>query len=291
MFETARFALNDSFMFAGSLVERFTNELASEQHNEHYLRSLAMKTELLALRGEYDNSLQKCNELRDVYNARKYSSLLSRTYGQDHCCQCIAQSALWSFHLQREDEASDTCDFVINTLLPSVDPRNVGHFFLMLYPVILVMKNLNRAKEARDVFEEYVVRKSDALLGKEGKSPDRTVHQAILILLDLAKEDCSVDEIQACANWALAEDSGIFSDALDLFTGSAGRTARSITAEICLRLSESEHVGSLWKPQLFQKGFESAKQSRALIGTAVAMSHALLVLEPIHEKFQAMNKR
>lgn len=289
MFETARFTLNDSIIFARSLVQRFSNELASEQHNEHYLRSLAMKAELLALRGKYDFSLRKCNELRDIYNAKNYSHLLSRNYGHDHCCQCIAQSALWSLHLQRLDEAAETCDFVTNTLLPSVDPRNAGQFFLMVFPVILVMIFQNRAKEAKALFEEFVVQKSDDLLGKEGKSPDRPVHQAILILLDLLKADCSVDEIQTCTEWALAEDSGIFSNSLDLFTGSAGRTARSITAEICLRLSQSEHVDSCRKPKMIQKGLEAARRSRELIGTAETMSHALLELEPIYEKLQEMN--
>lgn len=289
MFETVRLTPSDNFMFGRTLVQRFTNELVSGQHNEHYLRSMSMKTEILALRGQYDNALKICNELREVYSASNYSRLLSQTYGQDHCCQCIAQSAVWSLYLKREDEAAQTCDFVINTLLSSADHRKVGHYFILLYPVILVMKNLDRAREARDLFEEHVVKKSKAILGRQGKTPDMPTHKAIIMLLNLATTDCAVKEIKEIQAWALDEEAGCFSEELDFFTASIGRTAGSITAEICLRLSESEHVEPSQKSQLLKKGLDLANKSRELIGTAVSMSPALHELEPIYAKLQAMN--
>ena len=246
-------------MYEQGLVRMFLRE--TKPYNDfHFSRALAMEAEMLARHGKFELALQTSAEMMELYHVEEHSDQISEAYGSDRSGQCIAQSALWNYCIGRILDALDVCDFVLQDLLPYMDPQNVSNSFQMLYPLIWVMKDNGRANEAKEAFNEYVVKNFLTKLDARGATNDRPLHVPIMALLDLVATSCETDQLQIYIDWILVENNGLFGTELNFVMGSCGRTADSITAEICLLLSQ--HVSdSAEKAFLIRKGFELARDA------------------------------
>lgn len=231
-----------------------------------------MEAEVLGRNGEFDKALEACIDLRKQYNASTHSAQLVEIYGDDFCIQCLAQSATWHMKLSEFAKAIEVCDYIIEEL-PNLAAANC---FLALYPLLWVLKD-TRGQEKRalslcqdhlptreqanekldenssengddddnDDGDDDVPVKRDSNVVLETFSPFRCLHKPLAILLDLLSNGVtSGTPLEDYTTWALDAKKSEFDKSFNHYTGSVGRNADSITAEICLLLATSPRVGN-----------------------------------------------
>lgn len=291
LFIALRFGHNEDFQYEQGLVKMFLRETKLFNDPVHYARALAMQAEMLARHGMFETALQTATELQALYNLEEHSSMISIAYGSDRCGQCIAQSALWNDHIGDHEKALAICDKVIKEILPKMDPQNVYNSFHMLYPVAWVMKNNGRAMEAREAFHDFVVHNFLTRLDDRGLTSDRPLHTPIMALLDMVGTKCNTERLEEYAEWALVEKNGLFGSELNCIMGNAGRTADSITAEMCLLLAH--HTAHRVERTFFiRKGYEVARDAVELTrekDESHGMILALSQVEPIFRELEELH--
>jgi len=286
LFVALRFGQNDDLQYEQGLVRMFLRETSNCKDSIHYSRALAMQAEMLAKHGDFELALETAQKLCEIYDVEEHSDLISKAYGSDRCGQCISQIALWSEQLNNTEGAIDICDFVIADLIPKMDPQNVHNLFHMLYPIIGIMKNHGRALEARDIFEKYVIENYQSRYdAHHGLTSDKPLHMPIMVLLDLIGSDCKTMRLTEYSKWILVEQNGLFETELNFITGSLGRTADSLIAEICLLLAQ--HTDDRGEQSFFiRKGLKSARDAIE-ITRQKCDSHGMIVaytqIKPIYE--------
>jgi hypothetical protein len=234
------------------------------------------------------------DHLQEVYNVKEHTSVISQTYGGDRSAQCIAQSALWLMHIGHTDEALQICDMVLDELLPQMQPRDTYCSFLLLYPILWVLKDNGMALRARNVFDEYVVKRSSKVLDERAVTPDKPLHMPILALLDMFGTSCTTGKIETYSEWVLVDRNGRFCTELNLYLGSLGRAADSVTAEICLLLARRS-TDQDQKNELVKKGFELASETLGLISgeeggsIATGMDIAYAQIKPIYDELDDLH--
>jgi hypothetical protein len=101
--------------------------------------------------------------------------------------------------------------------------------------------------------------------------------------------NCKTDRLDEYAEWALVEQNGIFGSELNLIMGSAGRTADSITAEICLLLAG--HTSDPAKKGFFvRKGYEVARDTMALTRAPVRSSGMVVAFSQVEPIFLQLER-
>lgn len=272
----------------------FLKETESYGDVVHYTQALAMKAEMLARHGEFELAMEIVDELQQKYNVQDHSHRLTDTYGSDHSGQTIAQSAQWHVQLHEHEKALCVCDSVVDDLLPNMDQQNVMNSFMMLYPIIWVMKDHGKALEARQLFERWVVQASADRLDERGITNDKPLHQPILMLLDMFGTNCQTDRLREYADWAAVDTNGLFGSELNFTMGSAGRTADTITAEICLMLVKHPSTDAIRRVAYICKGYELALDAVELTcecpdskGMIVAYSQ----IQPIYAELDRLHSK
>ena len=114
-----------------------------------------MRAEMFVRHGGIERALETVHDLTGMYNVELHSNRIATAYGSDRAGQCISQSALWNQCLGRHEQALGTCDFVINELLPYMDPQNVYNSFHMLYPIVWVMKDSGTGTRSIRRFQSF----------------------------------------------------------------------------------------------------------------------------------------
>jgi hypothetical protein len=291
LFVALRFGHNEDVMYEQGLVRMFLRE--TKLYNDfHFSRALAMQAEMLARHGKFDIALQTVQDMQALYHVDEHTHQISLAYGSDRCGQCIAQSALWKYSLGQITDALDICGHVIQDLIPHMDHQNVSNYFQMLYPLIWVMKDNGRALDAMEAFDKHVVKKSLKKLDERGVTSDRPLHMPIMALLDMIATSCTTEKLQSYIDWVSVEKNGLFGSELNFTMGSCGRTADSITAEMCLILSH--HMEDECERALFiQKGFELARDAIELTKVkedSKGMIVANIQVMPIFEELEVMHR-
>jgi hypothetical protein len=261
----------------------------------HIVRALAMQAEMLGGHRKFEAALQTCQQLLAVFNVREHSAHMVDAYGVDHGCECIAQSATWKMRTGRVQEAVKTCEYVINELVPQMDTRNVQNTFFVLYPILWVLKDCGMAQLAVTTFDRVIFQAfTRFIMDGGGETPDRATHKPIQVLLELCATDCSTEHIGDYVEWAADEANGQFDAELNSYTGSLGRTADSITAEICLLLAQRGQCDQLLLEKLVNKGFDlaraSLKMTRAKDDTR-GMINAFLQVRPVYEHLEVLREK
>lgn len=289
LFFTLRFGHNTNVDYEKGLVDMFMKETQCRNDPVHYSIALAMRAEMLVRHGGIEPALETVRDLTGMYNVELHSNRIATAYGSDRAGQCISQSALWNQCLGRHEQALGTCDFVINELLPHMDPQNVYNSFHMLYPIIWVMKDSGRAPEALEAFNRIVVHNFTTRLDARGLTSDRPLHTPIIALLDMVGTNCETDRLDEYAEWALVEQNGLFGSELNLIMGSAGRTADSLTAEICLLLA-GHTSDSAEKSFFIRKGYEVARDAMALTRATERSSGMVVAFSQVEPIFVQLER-
>jgi hypothetical protein len=260
----------------------------------HHSRALAMQAEMFARHGKFPLAVDAVVHLREMYKVDEHTAVISQTYGGDRSAQCIAQSTIWLLHIGRTDEALQMCDMILDELLPKMHPRDIYCSFLLLYPILWVLKDNEMALRARNVFDEYVVKRSSNILDERAVTPDKPLHMPILALLDIVGTSCTTEKIEKYSEWVLVDRNGRFCTELNLYLASLGRAADSVTAEMCLLLARHS-TDQDQKKELIKKGFELASETLGLIrgeegeSNTPGMAIAYGQIKPIYDDLEYLH--
>jgi len=143
--------------FEMTLAENFVKETQYQQY--HQCRALAFQADIMRRHGKYEEALSVIDEMNAIYNPQVHSKVLVKEYVSDHCCELIALSTFWLHHFDRNDEALQLCDRVIDTLLPEIEATELLTKCAVLIPICLVMANQGQtstAQKGMDLFRTHV---------------------------------------------------------------------------------------------------------------------------------------
>jgi hypothetical protein len=268
-------------------VYRFVEEAEAHKDPIHQLQALAMEAEILGRNGECDKALEACQELRNLYNATTHSSQIVEFYRADYCAQCIAQSASWHIRLFHYEKAQEVCDYIVS-ILPNLKGTAC---FLALYPILWVLKDLpGETHRALSLCHDYLPMKDETTQGSADDDSDggldveendvndmqsgdeeldssfnpfRVLHRPVTMLMVLSGKAPDDETIVRFADWTVNSKKMEFDKAFNMYTGSIGRNADSITAEICLQLATYEAAAS-YKANLLQRASSLVASSMKL---------------------------
>lgn len=290
-----RFGQYEDLSYERGLVRMFVRETKLFNNQIHIVRALAMQAEMLGGHRKFEAALQTCEQLRSIFNVKEHSGHMVDAYGIDHGCECIAQSATWKMRLGNVDESVETCNYVINELMPQMDTRNVQNTFFVLYPLLWVLKDAGMAQLALETFDRVILQAfTKFTLEGGGETPDHVTHKPILVLLELSATDCYTEHIGDYLDWAVDDANGQFDTELNAYTGSLGRSADSITAEICLLLAQKGQCDQQVLEKLVSKGFDLARASLKLTRAKEdtrGMINAFLQVRPVYENLEVLREK
>jgi len=225
--------------FEQNLVRKFVRETKLHGDPVHYTRALAMQGEVKARLGKYEEALAAFDKLKASYVPEEHSEAVSSAYGTDRSAQCYSQSALWYLMLGNEDEALRMCEYVIDVLLPKMDPKNVLNSCELILPLIRILKNRGQEKRMRKLFDEQVVQNFHRHFGKDGVTPCLPVFRPLLLLLDVCSKEEDCPDLMDGVEWLVSdEENGVPPDFMDSVYTKIFWSPNSMVAELCFRLAK-----------------------------------------------------
>jgi hypothetical protein len=141
--------------------------------------------------------------------------------------------------LSNEDEAMRMCEYVIDELLPKMDPKNVLNTCELVLPVIRILKQHGQEERMRNLFGEHVVQNFHKHFGKDGVTPCLPVFRPLLLLLGVCSDSQESPDLVDGVEWLVSdEENGIPPDFLDSVWTKVCWSPNSLVAELCLRLAK-----------------------------------------------------
>lgn len=220
-----------------AMLRRYMQETRLHGDPIYIIHALTLQADMYGRLGEYEKAIEIQTALSQVYNGEFFSTDLCDVYGVDIGAQCLASGALWRMQLDMTEEALSICRFVISTVLPQIERRNVHASFMVLYPVLLVLMECGLTSQARDHFEKFICEPFTEL--PQGMSSFFfPMYDPILMLLDLkGGEELDQAILDDYLEWASDSDNLSLGENINARTAEMGRTADSISAEICYLLA------------------------------------------------------
>ena len=242
------------------MLRRYVQETQLQGESVHVIHAMFLQAEMYSRLGDFTKALEVHKQLALLYDVEEHSILLCEHYGNDFGALSFASSTLWNLQLDREEEALGASWFVIEEILPKLEKRNVHGSFMILFPILWVLKENGFALEAREYFEEFVCEPYSEYFGEGRSTFFLPLYDPILMLLDLAGS-ADADEIvlDEYLEWALDVDNLGFGTLINSKTGELGRTADSIAAEICYLLAQIVNDEEA-KITLIENGIEVATE-------------------------------
>jgi tetratricopeptide (TPR) repeat protein len=271
-----------------AMLRRYMQETRLHGDPIYIIHALTLQADMYGRLGEYEKAIEIQIALSQVYNGEFFSMDLCDIYGVDIGAQCLASGALWRMQLDMTEEALSICRFVISTVLPQIERRNVHASFMVLYPVLLVMMECGQTSEARNHFEKFICEPFTEL--PQGMSSFFfPMYDPILMLLDLKggeKLDQSI--LDDYLEWASDSDNLSLGENINARTAEMGRTADSISAEICYLLARTIQEPNQHK-QLVEYGRNVATNDLDFVkdkGTKLAKLYS----HTVHTNLEALNE-
>ncbi len=244
-----------------AMLRRYVQEAKLHADPINCIHAMTLQADMFARFGDYESAVE-CHkkEVEPLYDIEAHSLDLCDEHGSDLGAQSFGNCAMWNMQLGKEDDALGISWFVVEELMPKIEKRNVHASFLILYPIMWVMKESGFALEARDFFDEYVCEAYTEFFGEGRPTFFLPLYDPVMMLLDLAgNADTDDDMMEEYIDWAIDVDNLGFGTLINSKTGEMGRTADSIAAEICYILAQRvEDEGN--KATLIENGIEIATE-------------------------------
>lgn len=180
-----------------TLCERFVEQARLNGDPVHYGRALAMQAETLGRLGLYEEALSVVDEIRGIYDIETQHESICKAYGSDRVAQAFTHSVNFNDALGRTEAAFDACRYVVDHLVPKSSPGNIHNMFVLLYAVVVFLKENGQALRAREIFQLRVVDAFEKHFGSGGSTVSKPMFKPILMLLDLQghqDDEIDVDE-------------------------------------------------------------------------------------------------
>ncbi|KAL3763332.1 hypothetical protein ACHAW5_010999 [Stephanodiscus triporus] len=248
------------------MCKRFVEQARLNGDPIHYGRALAMEAETLGRLGNFEQALEVVERIKPIYNIETQHEAICKAYGSDRVAQAFSHSVNFNNALGRTQAALDTCNYIMEEILPKSDPKNVHNSFCLLYSVIITLKENGLSLQAQQVFQERIVAPFEKYFGPGGSTYSKPMFKPILVLLELQmKEDYDSAKIEEYTAWALDEDN--FENKMaTLESAWAAFSASPIAlhSEICFILGKMQHDDVERRNCLIQKAITLMEKSVAV---------------------------
>jgi len=231
---------DDECKYEKAMLRRYVQETKIHGDAVKCLHAMVVQVEMFSRLGEFENAIE-CHktEIESLYEVGLHSMSLCDEYDSDIAAQSFSSRAMWHMQTNQVDDAQEICWYVLEEVMPKIEKRNVHAAFLIMFPVMWVMKDNDFAIEARDFFAEYVCEAYTEYFGEGRSTFFLPLYDPVMMLLDLAgNTDTDEEMLEEYIGWAVDPDNLGFGTLINTKTGEMGRTADSIAAEICLILAE-----------------------------------------------------
>lgn len=223
--------------FEQNLAHKFVRETRLHGDPVHYSRALAMVCEVKARLGKYRVALDTFETLKKIYDPEEHSEGIASAYGTDRSAQAFSQTALWHLQLGDEAKALEACEYVLDELMPVMDPKNVLNMCEMLLPILYVFKIQGQESRMKVLFDKYVIRNFH-LYFKGKSTPCEPLFKPMTMLLEICINPNGFTDLPEAVQWLIDENNGVASDFLDSVYTKLCWSTLSLTAELCLRVAK-----------------------------------------------------
>lgn len=194
------------------LVESFVREAIEREDAIHISCALAMQASFFASAGKFDVAIRVQQDLEQVYIVDQHSRSIREEYGKDYAAQSFADSVQWYMLTGHQDMAEHQIAVVIGELLPQFDPRDVDTSLDLLFPILIVLKAINKARGAETILFKYAINPYHDLDGYSMRwlplfNPIAYLFQVLGMIDNDEFDDEVLFQIQ---NWVLDPEKSIF---------------------------------------------------------------------------------
>jgi len=174
--------------------------------------------------------------------------------------------------------------------MPKMDPKNVHNAYVMIYPLLWVLKSQGMSLRARDIMTNFVTDAFNEHYGEGATTALMGSWKPVLVLLELSGGEM-VEDLDSLAKWALHEEG--LNDFLNGAMGGIGRDVESVLAEICLLLSKLVSNDAQMKSQLVGCGLKHSQKSEKVskpAGEKTGYPNCYNMLKPVLKELQDFNE-
>ena len=307
---------DENSSFEQELIDRFIIEAEAHGDATHISRALALKEILFARLGSYKRAILCHHDLERLYDPITFPKPISQSYGSDRAGQTFGLCAQW-YDLEGDKGSALRCvDYVITHILPNQDERNTHNMFMILFPILWVMKRYKRSLQAQKLWDIYVVKMFYQYHGDGASTWCDKFFKIVSLLLELSALEEDEAYIKANSSSFQMNDNVMYilESSFLKFTNdserliSMGRDGRSIIAEICFRLAMKASkvkveveaaevltgIPTSLRKELVDKGLSFAAQSLNYLNNEEAsrrsVSYTLLQVTPLYEILQSEHR-
>lgn len=169
------------------LCKKFVEQTRLNGDPVHYGRALAMEAETLGRLRLFEQALEVVGQIKSIYNIETQHEAICKAYGSDRVAQAFSHSVNYNNALGRTKDALDTCDYIVDEIIPKSDPKNIHNTFCLLYTVIITFAEKGLARKAREVFKTRVIDPFEEYFGQGGSTFSKPLFKPILSWLDLSR--------------------------------------------------------------------------------------------------------
>lgn len=224
-----------------TLCERFVEQARLNGDPVHYGRALAMQAETLGRLGLYEEALSVVDEIRGIYDIETQHESICKAYGSDRVAQAFTHSVNFNDALGRTEAAFDACRYVVDHLVPKSSPGNIHNMFVLLYAVVVFLKENGQALRAREIFQLRVVDAFEKHFGSGGSTVSKPMFKPILMLLDLQGHQDDEIDVDEYTSWALDEENFVLKPpSQEVMWAGFSCSPLAIHSEICFFLSKRQ---------------------------------------------------
>ena len=254
---------DNSKRYEALLIKKFLDDTKGHPEKFHHVHAITCQIDFFRRHGDMPKAVASHSQLYKIYDHENHTKNLRETYGSDDAALSFSNSAMWHLQLGNKDAALDACRFVIGKLMPKTDRSDVHQSFVIMYPVVLVMKDTGVAVQARKHFDRLVVKTFSEYFGEGKSSFFLPVYEPIMMLLHLVGfPDLDEDTLEEYTEWAIDHDRLCFGTLANRRLGALGRCADSLSAEICFLLAERMEDGET-RRTLIEYGKEIGQEALA----------------------------
>ena len=223
----------ESVLKQRDLVNKFLTEATKHEDIFHLCRALSVDALLHAKLGHFESALASTEKLSRVYIVTEHSIALREEYGKDYAAQTFANSTEWLWLVGDKVAASERADFVVTTLLPHFEPRELDSIMELTFPVLMVMNALGRSAEAEATLFNNVI---NPYHDYGGSTPlwiqfFNPCAYLIAVIKMESEQQFETDTLSDIESWVLDGNNCVF--AIDL-----QQKGNRVVGEICLRLAK-----------------------------------------------------
>jgi len=228
-----------------------------------------MESLAFASLGKFDNAITSQKKLENIYSADQLSDGIIAEYASDRAAQNYGYSVMWLEHLGRHIESDIQMNYVLKEIMPKMPPNNVHNSLIIICPILWVLMDKQKAREAENLFVTYVYDRFYEAYGKDSVTYYISMYKPLRTLFLLAGEDedrrkgiksSSNVTDQSITNWVLSKDFGFIKKYISTTMRPYGKDPHCILAEICHLVLFRVHERTI-KNKILQTGFELAERS------------------------------